>query len=489
MTKLKQFFTNLKNEELNIKLLILFAFISGFFLGSGIMTDYDVWFHYRAGEYFMLNGEVPKVAIGSWYGINSGLQWISHEWLFGVIIYWIIETFGIVGVSFFVPMMIGTVVATMTFLFRDVFKENYLLGFIGILLVSFILSMGKSPRPHLIAYLLTVILFYIMRKDSEEDSKILYTLPILTILWVNFHGGSYIMIHIFLLINTIIHLFDFRLGKIVFEKQDWKRTKRRLLIMLLCICVIPLNGHGFDMVLYPFTNFQDALMQSTISEWASPDLKLSPHYKIYLMMALGIWAMIATRKDIKAVDFCTYFIYLVLTSRSSRFAAQLCVVGIPIMLHYTDSIDGWFRLTKDKLITILLTSVGSMFLIMSIVCFVDAIKQPFTSWSLPSEDVVEVMHETNPERLLNDYNIGGFLLYEHIDVFIDGRADIYTKYNYSDYLEMSNFKGKAVELLDEYDFDYILIKKVRPLNTYLEVCDDYEKLAEDDNHAYYKVLK
>lgn len=50
------------------------------------ILDYDYWFHMVSGNYFLETGKVPKTAIGSWWGIEQNLSWISHEWLFGVFI-------------------------------------------------------------------------------------------------------------------------------------------------------------------------------------------------------------------------------------------------------------------------------------------------------------------------------------------------------------------------------------------------------------------
>ena len=54
-----------------------------------------------------------------------------------------------------------------------------------------------------------------------------------------------------------------------------------------------------------------------------------------------------------------------------------------------------------------------------------------------NKDIVDIIKKENPERLFNMYDDGGDLIYNDIKVFIDGRADLYSKYNYKDYLNMS----------------------------------------------------
>lgn len=474
-----------KNKK--IIFLCLLAFTAGFFFSSGQITDYDYWFHYKAGEYFFQTGQVPQVPIGSWYGTEQGLEWISHEWLFGCFIYLIANWFGTTGVYLFVPIMAGFIMSLTVLLFKREFEKNTILGIIGIFLAASVISMGSSPRPHLFAYLFTVILFYIIKIDSETNCRILYFLPLLTIFWVNMHGGSYILIHITLLISILIHLFKFRLGKIEFEKQSAVQLKRRLLVMVLCILAVFINGHGLKMVMYPFTNIGDSLMQSVILEWSSPDLKIVSHYKIYLVIALGICAMISTKKNIKSIDIFSFFIFLALTSRSYRFAPQMALISIPIMLSYSDALD-FIKFKNEKLIDFVLCYFILMYAILSYVVTVNVIDEPFNISGMPSDKIIAKIKEVNPERLLNGYNEGGYLLYNDIEVFFDGRADIYSAYNLRDGITIYNFSNDAKELIDKYNFDYILAKDSQALQNYMEESPIFELVINDGDYYLYHVV-
>lgn len=475
-------------ENKHIILLILFGFFATATFSSSKMVDYDFWFHYTAGEHFVNTGKIPDVPIFSWYGMQENLPWISHEWLFGVIIYYIYNWLGKAGIYLFSILLLSLGVAIIIYLFRDKFKKNYALSVIGIVLMAQIASMGAAPRPQLFAYILTTILFYILKTDSEKDSNIIWCLPILTIVWTNVHGGSYLLIHAFLLMSILIHLFDFKLGKIVFEKHDRKRLYKRLLVMLCCILVIPLNGHGFDMITYPLTNFGDNVMQLGISEWASPDLKVSSHIKIYIMMAIGICALISTKKEIKAIDMLSMFVYIYLTARSARFALQMSFVLLPIALSYTDSVDEWFKISKEKLITFTLGSLTAIVFLSSVVTITNNYDDPMHMILFPSDEMIELVKETKPNKLLNGYNEGGYLTFRDVDVFIDGRADIYTKYNFEDYTTIVDLEKNALELFDKYEFDYVLLMKKYPLVNYMANSNDFELVKEDDVYAYYHVI-
>ena len=84
------------------------------------------------------------------------------------------------------------------------------------------------------------------------------------------------------------------------------------------------------------------------------------------------------------------------------------------------------------------------------------------------------------------YDYGGELIYNDIEVFIDGRADLYSKYNYKDYLDISYLEGDYVKLIDKYDFDYFLVSSDYSIATYLKYSDEFELIVKDKNIYLYK---
>ena len=84
------------------------------------------------------------------------------------------------------------------------------------------------------------------------------------------------------------------------------------------------------------------------------------------------------------------------------------------------------------------------------------------------------------------YDYGGELIYNDIDVFIDGRADLYSKYNYEDYLNISYLEQDYVKLINKYKFDYFLVNERYPIYTYLKYNSNYELVYKYKNTYLYK---
>ena len=128
-------------------------------------------------------------------------------------------------------------------------------------------------------------------------------------------------------------------------------------------------------------------------------------------------------------------------------------------------------------------------LILSIFCAflfsinIKNIKNKCDSKSIPDE-IIELIRSENPKHLYNFYDYGGYLIYKDISTFVDGRADLYSPYNFSDYIKISNLNGKYEDAIKKYNFDYFLVSDEFPIYNYLEYSDDY-KLIVHRNHVYF----
>ena len=66
-----------------------------------------------------------------------------------------------------------------------------------------------GPRPYILSLVFMAYLVYILFSyldDEKKYQKLVYTIPILQILWVNFHGGSSSLSYIFI-ISFILSIF------------------------------------------------------------------------------------------------------------------------------------------------------------------------------------------------------------------------------------------------------------------------------------------
>ena len=66
------------------------------------------------------------------------------------------------------------------------------------------------------------------------------------------------------------------------------------------------------------------------------------------------------------------------------------------------------------------------------------------------------------------------------------KDELYSKYNYKDYLTISRLDYGYSSLIDKYQFDYFVIPRKSGLSTYLKDSDSYQLLYQDKKTVIFK---
>ena len=459
----------MKKTRIFIAILIVSIIV---FLTSRYILDYDYFWHIKAGEYMFKNGVITH-DVFSWF--MYGKYWFSHEWLFEIILYTFKLVFGNYHVIIYIFISLILLFLILFALNREGYSKNifYTLFYL-VLFVTMFLGFVQA-RPYMLSYsfvALTVYLCFDLYRNKE--SKKIYFLPLITILWANIHGGSSNLSYLLCILFLICGLFSFKFKKIETNRISKIQIKRYLLVTVLCIIGICINIHGFKMLIYPYENILDTTMINSIDEWQATSLSISYHYIYYIYLLFIIMTMIFSSKKIKFIDFMLLIVMTYLGIKSIRFWLYSPIVMSFIIFDYVKEIK-----VSNKLIYIFIPII----IVMSIFNFKNI---NLTYRVNLNKELVSIIKKEQPKRLFNMYNYGGELIYNDIPVFIDGRADLYSKYNLKDFLDISNLNNDYKELINKYDFDYLLIDKSFNLYNYLEDNEEYVSIYENSKLILYK---
>ena len=234
------------------------------------------------------------------------------------------------------------------------------------------------------------------------------------------------------------------------------------------------------MLIYPYANMMDTTMLTNITEWAPTNLNNSSHY-IYIFFVVYIFfVLLFSSKKIRFIDLLLFGVSLFLCFKSIRFWAYTYIIMSYVIFNYVDERD------LDYGTNIILLFLSAVFII-TVVFSINKIDKQITNYQL-SDEVIKSIKKEKPNRLFNMYDYGGELIYHDIKVFIDGRADLYSKYNYNDYLSISNLNGDYTLLIKKYDFDYFLISKKFPIYNYTKSNLDFVPVYENTDLVLYKKI-
>ena len=464
----------LKKNKLFILYFVLILCFSLFSLVF-FVYDSDYFWHIKAGEVMVKNSKILTHDVFSWY--MNGKYWFSHEWLFEVLIYGMSTIFSKYHVYIYC-FLTFLMLQLMPFLTnRESYLKNIPFSMLWISL-SAILFFFLQARPHMISFCLFSITLLILYDiyNNEKSKKYLF-FPLISLCWVNFHGGSSNLVYLLPVLFLVAGLFSFESSKISAKRYTKTQIKKYILCIILGFFPLFLNPHGVKMILYPYQNMGNSVMLANIVEWHCSDLNNLSHYPYFLLVFLIFIILIFSKKKIRFLDFILFLFTLYLGLKSIIFWP---------FIYISMSYCIWYYIPKRKLDT------GTSFVLVSLsVIFVSLFllfKPGTVNYKILDDKAINVLKKEKVERLFNYYDYGGYLIYKDVLVFMDGRADLYSGYNYEDYLNISSLGPNYDKLLRKYDFDYFIIPKDCGLAFYLKDMDHYKKIYSDCDVVVYKTI-
>ena len=464
----------MKKKKIIIAVLFIISF--SLFLTSLFKLEPDYFWHIKTGEYIYNNGIIKK-DIFSW--IVSNKYWMSHEWGFEIIIYSLKKIFSNYHIFIYLFSSFILLFLILYLFDKDKYYKNipytmlYIL-FFGIMFLPYI-----QIRPHMMSFVLLAILFYLLFDlYRNKDSNKIYFLPIISIIWANVHGGSSNLVYLFCFLFGIVGLFSFKFNKIEAIPLSKRQIKKYFIVGLLCIIGVLINIHGFKMFLYPYQNMLDSTMVNNIMEWRGTSLNYWFHYTFILFLLLMFFTMLFSKKKINLLDLVLFLVVSYLGLKSIRFWLFAPIIMSFIIFSYVKERN----IEKGSSLSFIIISIFFIGVFLYSFNNISNIKYNYYL----NKKVISVLKKEKPKRLFNMYDYGGELVYNDIKVFIDGRADLYSKYNYNDYLDISNLNKDTELLIDKYNFDYFLISKNFPIYLYLKNSNNYKSIYEDKEMIIYK---
>lgn len=464
----------------------------------------DFWWHVKAGEWMVQNKAVMKTDCFSWLNEQKAIQWTAHEWLAEVIFYLLYRYWGEQGMFW---TSLGSAILLfiwLVWLNRKSFFTNCLFTAVYVVLFAALLPVFFYGRPHIFSfYLFAGELCCLTRFIRDKKAVWVFYIPGIGILWANLHGGSANLVYLLpiLLLISSIPAWNKLPGA---EATDLSKRERLLLlgVVLLTMSGTCINPYGVKLLIYPYSNMADSLMLSVIGEWAAPDAKnIGSTVCFFLPIFMSVIGVIFREKRLKSFDFLLMLFFAFMFLRSQRFIMLYSIATFFWCFQYVIPCD--VKEVTGKLEWLALGTatvglcVGMMFGVSNIVQMAE--EGVLISREL-SQQMIETVKDQNPKRLYNDYNFGGILIFHDIEVFFDGRADMYsTSGVLKDGVSFAALRTMGDEtadiyvdvekIVEKYGFDAILIEKGRALCSYLvSFPERYQLITENEKAAYFKVL-
>lgn len=440
-------------------------------MNKAFYLDGDIMWHYKTGGYILSHLSVPKHDIFSW---QPNLTWMPHEWLHDVYLYLFYSTFGIWAAR----ILLVASIAAPIFIGYNYNKENIVdiygfLIYIGV--IKLIEASSFCVRPSEVSTLI-LVMATVLIIDEKKHKDIIYF--ILTVLFVNIHGGA---IASMLIIPVLCMFADLVIFLVTKEKMDVKANLKILLIAFLGSLI---NPQGIFIYKYTTNVFFNSYIKDNILEYKPLNLNLAAAVAILgIMLCFG-----ASKKfrELKKEDIRKYAVMLAFLSggiavRRMIYPAYcfLAIFGFQYFQEYLISLN---ILDKDHTILqkhykIILTTCAvvaaailtSMQIKKPVLGYVDYVKDEESDLTEAANFIKE--NDIN-DHLYNHYNIGANLILLDVKTYVDTRCDPFIKEfsgstSLADFFDITtgtNKENKPVavlwdELKEKYGFKYGLFDK------------------------------
>lgn len=420
----------------------------------------DLWWHLASGREIWQDLAVHSTDPFSY--TFGGREWLNHEWFWDVI-YWGIYRIHTQAVAWF---NLGLIATIFTLVYRVGVRESgsRLAAGATLWLVAASAHWFLDLRPHLFT-LLFVSLFLLTREHPRAP----WLWPPLVVLWANLHSGFVFgvgMIGLFVGVRTLEA--SLRERRLVLDRAAW-------ISVGLCVLAMLVNPWGYRILAYPLAYLNAASPFRSIIEWQPPEFALNLHEfngrytAVCLLTALGVPVAILRRAF---YPLALILVTFAMAYTSRRFiplfgvtAAPLGAMGLAWLLERLAGLVPRDALRPRVRSALWGTGLGLAALLAAglwrDVRLYPRLLERWTESSLYPDAALRYLKAVGlPERVLNYYNWGGYIMLHApgLKVFIDGRANtLYDDRIYLDYLTMLGGRPGTLALAHRYRADVALV--------------------------------
>ncbi|MFZ0774193.1 MAG: hypothetical protein ACLP56_08355 [Candidatus Sulfotelmatobacter sp.] len=434
------------------------AFVTVLFLGLLTMaarnvTDPDIWWHLKTGEYIAEHKSVPHTDPFSY--TRASQPWVAHEWLTELLMYELQRSAGFGGL---ILIFAAILCAAFFFLYLRCGPAPYMAG-VATLCAAWATAPVWGVRPQVLSLLLTSLWLLILERSEHHPALLWWTLP-LTLLWVNLHAGFALGLALSALFLAG-ELIERRFG---LHPQGTSRLGTAAFVLLLDFLLVPLNPNGLRLFSYPIETLRSAAMQNYIAEWASPNFHRAEYWP-FLLILLGTFAMLSwSHMPVRPRDLILLLAGLYAGLASIRMTPLFVLIAVPLISR---RLGNWPRShscqrpphTTRTWINAAIVLAMAVFASVRIAQVIQSQPQA-EAQQFPSRAAAFLRAHSPAGPIFNHYDWGGYLiwkLYPATPVFIDGRADLYGEQLFHDFADAYQLKGPWQKILQGWRIQTVII--------------------------------
>ena len=278
----KELKTISKKTWLISKLKFFIAFIIPLILVLSInhALDSDTWYILAEGKEIATNGIYYEDPLS----MHDGLEIVVQNYGFAVIFYWIYSVFGAAGI-YICMLILNVIVCYLLYkICMLLSNKNVNLSLLIMLITDLVLiPWFIVTRAQVLSYVFFLSLIYILELYIKtKNKKILWWLPLLSLLQVNLHASLWPM----LIVVMVVYCIDgIKAPKLHLQGYS---IKPLIIMTILMILVGFINPYGVKMLLLMFSSYGNQTFMRLIPELNPFELRYIDGILLFLGAAHGL---------------------------------------------------------------------------------------------------------------------------------------------------------------------------------------------------------
>jgi hypothetical protein len=454
-------------------------FLGLFALGARNIVDPDLWWHLKTGQLIVAQRSIPRADPFSYTA--AGKPWIAHEWLTDVLLFELQQSSGSGGLIVAFALV---VCAAFFLLYLRCGANPYLAG-VATLLAAFATRPTWGVRPQVLSLLFTSLWLLILECSENRPRLLWWTLPLM-LLWVNLHAGFALGLVVYALFLTG-EWIEGKFGKGNSHRSFGFATA----ILALDFALVPLNPNGLELFWYPVQTLRSPAMQKYIAEWASPNFHRGEYWPFLFIILCTLAALGWSGFRVRFRDLLLLVISLFAALRSTRLMPLFVLIAVPLLSKQLcaalQARPQGKTARRNLPVAIRALLNGAIALCMALFVLIHTMqvieRQPETEKQTFPQGAVSYLQSHRPAGpVFNHYDWGGYLvwkLYPSVQVFIDGRADVYGEQFFEEYASAYQFRDDWQRTLDRWSIGMVLAPADSPLASGLRQTSGWTVSYED----------
>lgn len=453
------------------------------------VLDNDVWFLLNSGRYVMEYG-IPHIEP---FSIHENMEFVMQQWLTDVIFWNVYNNFGENGLFIIVMICYAVIIFLMYKLTMKISEGNFFVSFILTFLSSILIYSYMVTRPTIFTLVLVMIELNVLeRYVIDENYKVLYVLPFLSLLMINLHAALWIILFI-LMIPYIINSFKLKIGFI--NNEGYPKTYLFMTVVVMLIVAL-INPYGIDAMTYLIRSTGNPNMMNIV-EIQPPYINSFSGALIFMYIFIIVLIYLFFRNGKTTVRYFLLTLgttYMVLSSIRNITYFAICSL-FPISYYIKDFVLKSKINNHKSNIYIRVILIIILAVITSTGVYTNNMKYNTYSNYFELNETIDFIYENEDIEditLYTGFNEGSLVQFRGIPTYIDPRAEVYFKKHnkkdeiFDEYFELRFGKSYYKDILDKYNFTHLLVEKGKMLEIYLNRDVDYKMIYENQKYILFK---